>query len=126
MSPWLAEAKRRNPSEAGMYADCGRCMRETPREVRRALACAYEAPVDGARGYEPPGYDGPRLATCPGYTTVLPEVIEAKEARIYFDKGSLALLVDGELTEATRDALLVLEGAEADVLRWALANPEKK
>ena len=51
MSPWLAEAKRRNPSEAGMYADCGRCMRETPRETRRALACAYEAPLVGARGY---------------------------------------------------------------------------
>lgn len=126
MSPWLAEAKRRTPSEAGIYADCGRCMRETPIEGRRALACAYEAPLDGARGYEPPGYDGPRLATCPGYTTKLPEVLEVTEARFYLHKGSLHLLVTDELTEAMRDALLVSESAEADVTRWSLANPERK
>ncbi len=126
MSPWLAEAKRRNPKGASAYADCGACMRTTPLDARRALACAYEPPVEGARGYEPPGYDGGPLVTCPGYTTKLPEVIEALEARFFLNKSSLHLIVDGELTEAMRDALLVLEGAEGDVLRWSLANPEKK
>lgn len=126
IAPWLQEATRRDPRGVELINDCGRCMAQNSLEVRRALRCGWESPIEDARTYEPPGYDGSPLATCPGYTAALPEVRETAEARFYLDKGSLHLLARGELTDATRDAIRVLGGAEGDVLRWAIANPEKK
>jgi hypothetical protein len=89
------------------------------------MACGWEPSVSSARPWQPEGYTGPELTTCPGYTTRLPEVTDAAEARFYLNKGSLSSLIRGELTENTRTSIAVLEGAEADVTIWSLRNPEE-
>lgn len=101
-------------------------MRQNPRQSRQYLACAYEPRVEGARAWQHQGYEGPEPETCPGYTTKLPEVREVAEARFYLHKGSLSLLVRGELSDSLRDGIAILECAEGDVTRWAANNPEKK
>lgn len=81
--------------------------------------------MEGARAWQPQDYEGPAPKTCPGYTTKLPEIRETAEARFYLHRGSLALLIKDELTDTTRDAIEILEGAHAEATSWALKNPEK-
>lgn len=62
----------------------------------------------------PLGMKGEPLKHCPGYTTKLPEVIEASWARFYLEKGSLAQWSDTPITEHVREAIQILEIAIAD------------
>lgn len=123
--PWLREATRRNPNAVGHYNDCERCIGQFQAETRQALGCAYESPVDHAQAWQPEGYEGPAPKTCPGYTTKLPEVTEATEARFYLHRGCLSLLIRDELADNLREGIAILEGADAEVTSWAVKNQEK-
>ncbi len=101
-------------------------MRTTNAQIRQSLRCAYEPPIQMSRAWDLDGYEGPAPTTCPTYTTNLPEVSEVSEARFYLHKGSLALIVGGELSDSLRDGIAILEGADNDAMRWALDNPVKK
>jgi len=53
---------------------------------------------------------------CPGWLIRLPEVIEVARYYIWFDKGQLALALDGEpMTHRLRDLIEVFHGAVARV-----------
>jgi hypothetical protein len=101
-------------------------MRTTNAQTRQSLRCAFEPRIDDSRAWDIEGYDGPAPKTCPSYTTDLPEVSEVAEARFYLHKGSLQLLVNGELHDGLRDGIAILEGAENDALVWAAENPVKR
>ena len=100
-------------------------MRQNPQQSRQYLACAYEPRVEGARAWQHEGYTGPSPEACPGYTTKLPEVIEASEARFYLHNGSLSLLVDDELSDGLRSSIAILETEDNSVMSW-IANQGKK
>jgi len=72
-------------------------MRNHDQQTRQMWKCAYE-PAPGAafadfvRVREPDGF-GDVLTECPGYTTALPETIEAVRAWVHWEKGELRSLV---------------------------------
>jgi hypothetical protein len=104
-------------------------MQESPRDARQLLGCGYEPPapkgvvVDtwkppgGPVGFDvgapseehPYGELAPR--TCAGYTTRLPEVIEAARARLHWSKGQLEAFCGGLPTEELVVAIEYVEGA---------------
>jgi hypothetical protein len=106
--------------------DCSACRRVNSRLVRQTLACGYEP--------EPPP-NIPVLAwtfgwsekptVCPGFTTNLPEVVEASRARLHWNKGQLAMRFGGEPTEALLLSIEVLEIEAARCQEWS-STPESQ
>lgn len=92
--------------------------------------CGYEPPNPHARPWSPASLDPMHkgeYTTCPGYTTKLPEVIEAARVRMHAKMGSLpAFLGKHEATEVALVAMEILEGSTNECTAWAVANPEKK
>jgi hypothetical protein len=74
---------------------------KTTVEQRQQMGCGYETAISGAEPWSPsnvfvlwPADDEPTV--CPGYTTRLPEVLEAARARIHWQKGAIELACGGE------------------------------
>jgi hypothetical protein len=72
-------------------------------ETRALMGCGY-LPLAGKPSGRPPGYEG-ELTVCQGYSTKLPEVIEASYARSWWEKGQLREWAEGEPTAALRVAI---------------------
>jgi hypothetical protein len=71
------------------------------------------------------GYEGPEPTQCAGYTTNLPEVVEAAVARMHWSKGNASVMADGEQpSEDLLNAILVLEG-EYNALQHWIMTPSK-
>lgn len=101
-------------------------MKNTSSSVRQSMACGYVPPIDGARAWTgafEPRTEAEEPKTCAGYTTRLPEVIEAARAACW--KGDLRAFCGGidppqgliwgaELFDDQRNA----------VERWSFKNPE--
>jgi hypothetical protein len=104
-------------------------MRTLPKQMRQQMACGYEVaapPGIEAQAWSGLGYKGPAPATCPGYTTTLPEVIEVARAWRWWDKGELARFVRGD--EVSDDLILgidVFEGAVRELERWLLTPADR-
>lgn len=128
MLPWFKEQARRN--DLGI-ADCEKCKKMTTQTQRQFLACGYEPPSDRVRLtiWQPPGgkagYEGPPATICAGYTTNLPEVVEATIARVHWSKGNAAIIADGEQpSEDLLNAIVVLE-SEYNALQHWIMTPSK-
>lgn len=81
-------------------------------ELRLIQGCGYLPPRDGAR----PGFGVPLEAdveptVCPGYSTSLPEVVEAVRFRPSYLKGYLTEHLGEAPSPALIDAQNILEGA---------------
>jgi hypothetical protein len=64
---------------------------------------------------------------CPGYTTNLPEVIEIARARVHAKEfGGLRDFCDETPSEALKQGVEILEGANNECQRWSMDNPERK
>lgn len=110
---------RRN--ELGI-SNCDKCKKMNSQAVRQALGCGYEPPVDATTIWQPPT-GKPKLTVCAGYTVHLPEVYETQLARAHWSTGNLACALGGETpTEDLLNAIVILEGANNDVQRWALSD----
>lgn len=100
-------------------------------EQRQTMRCGFLPIYDGGRAWCHVGMDlgddGDGAPTvCPGYTTRLPEVIEASRARLHWSKGSLReYLGDSSPTELLMDAIVTLEVEANDAERWSIDNPVK-
>lgn len=108
-------------------------MSNNPPQVRRDLGCGFELHNDDARTWLPPaagsrlgfgselGPDGDyNLATCPGYTTKLPEIVDVVRARVHWEKNALDAHCRGaKPTQHLLTAIEVLDGACARAERWA-------
>lgn len=105
-------------------------MRTTGKLQRQSLGCGFEAappPTVPIMMWQPPAkaYSGPPPTMCAGYSTNLPEVIEALVARVHWSKGNVAAACDGEQPgEDLLNSILILEGASNDVQQW-LMTPAK-
>jgi hypothetical protein len=122
--PWFQEAARRDPT-IGTRTNCEKCMRANNQIVRQGMGCGFEpAPPTSVpvMPWQPPmgskGYQGDRPKICAGYTTSLPEVVEASLAHAHWRHGQLAVFCGGAPTEDLMQAVLILEGAYNAVDLW--------
>jgi hypothetical protein len=100
----------------------------TPALTRQSLGCGYLPPSDGRVHlllWQPPSgkraYAGPDLKTCAGYTTSLPEVLEAAFMRRFWSTGNLeTALLGGAATEELLAAILILDNACNEVECWQM------
>jgi hypothetical protein len=64
---------------------------------------------------------------CPGYSTNLPEVIEATRAWLHWDKGAIRAFTGKDPpTEGLIDAVEIVNGAIMESRAWCMDNPVKK
>lgn len=117
--PGLQEASRRNPDAVAHYWDCSKCKATFPREMRRAIGCAWEPSLEGATPWKPEWWKGDPPTVCVGYSTKLPEVIETSEARFYLKSGSLSALIKGPMSDSLRTGIRLLENADTEASNWA-------
>lgn len=136
--PALEEAKRRG--QVGFPSSCKDCQKQLSAEQRVLLGCAWEPePTDpNFRAYispwtgcgvesRPATDDAPAFpSVCPGYTTTLPEVIEAVRARVHWDKGELTQFVHGQASDSLLTGIEILHGSVGTVQNWIIDNPVKK
>ncbi len=97
------------------FLDCDRCPDTL---ARRALGCGWLPESERVASDRP----FPEASVCPGYTTRLPEVMEAARAMSWTKRGGLVPLYGNErLPPVAIDAIDVLEGAcneaERDAMR---------
>jgi hypothetical protein len=98
---------------------------------RLAVGCGYEPPA-------PPSvrdsvWDPPRgelgtdveVTTCPGYTTMLPEVIEAARARSHWEKGQLEAFCGDEPSEPLVVAVEMFDAAVGQYSYWRSTSKKK-
>lgn len=115
--------------------DCTTCKASTSAAERSLIACGWLPLAEGATPVQFPGLDGeydaegayvPALTVCAGYTTRLPQVIEAGRARLHWERGTLRARCDGrEPTPILLDALEVSEGARNELSDYRANNPRK-
>lgn len=97
------------------------------------MACGFEPPVAAGFAWRHRGMDlgdidketgkserEPRV--CPGYTTKLPEVVEAANA--YFDRKELH--VQNKLRQSAMMAMKVIASEAITMQSWAMRNPRKE
>jgi hypothetical protein len=99
-------------------------------EQRQLSGCGYlPQPDERVRAYvnlsAPLGCKA-EVTMCPGYSTGLPEVIEASRGRLHWSKGNLREFTAGQPTESLMIAIEIIEGASNEMQSWCIKNPEKK
>lgn len=120
--PWLQQAARSKGDAVSIYTNCEECMQVRPAAVRQTMRCGFEPALDdlhltstwwpdGFSGF--PTDSGPGLAsTCPGYTTKLPEVVEASRLHWWWSKGQLRDRVEGGVVNDRVIEVVEIIGAE--------------
>lgn len=109
-------------------SDCDKCKAMMTKEQRQSLGCGYEPKHERLPVvvWSPPSgrnaYSGPAPTICPGYTTSLPEVIEAAITRAHWLKGNVDATDDQR--EDLLNAILVLDAAYNGVQHWMM-TPSK-
>lgn len=100
-------------------------MRTNSQIVRQGMGCGYEPPPPKTvpvLPWQPPlgrkGYQGDPPRVCAGYTTTLPEVLEAVQAHRHWRHGSLEAFCGGKPSEDLMQAVLILESAYNAVELW--------
>lgn len=106
---------------------CDDCHKQNPRGVRQAWMCPYETPNASCRTpVIPPAYSGQPLTVCPGYTTSLPETIEAARGWRHWDRADIRAFTGGEWpTTALTLAIETFDDAVAKHQKWCADNPVK-
>jgi hypothetical protein len=127
---WWHEKIRRGL--VGSKSKCETCMQSMTTEARQLEGCGYEPPPEEKlRPFVNPsvglGYKGPNLTVCPGYSTSLPEVIEAARARMHWEKGGPhAIGVTDWRDDPLAEAVEILESEISGDFRQWFALPASK
>lgn len=125
--PWLEDARR----DEALFLRCDFCLENADEAQRRALGCGWLPPHEDAqpwqhRGDKTPSTDEiPAYTTCAGYTTRLPDVVDAATAWSWWDKGQLHLLV-AEPSPALRDGIDELAAAIGAYQSWKSLPKEQQ
>lgn len=108
-------------------------MLNNPKVLRQSNGCGYELPAPRPDVWHPPGgelgfkTDAKRpLTTCAGYTTKLPEVMEASRASHWLKRGDLrAFLDDEQPNEHLVDAIDIYDGAASQKDNYYMTPADK-
>ncbi len=126
---WWHEKIRRGL--VGDKSNCETCMQKLSTDQRQLEGCGYEpTPEAHLMSFVRPavglGYKGPDLTACPGYSTALPEVLEAARARMHWEKGGpLAIGVTDWQDDPLANAVEILESEIGEFRTWS-ATPATK
>jgi hypothetical protein len=105
-------------------------MQTQSEDQRQLMGCGYTAPVVESRrrhlsiwqGGSLLNYKGPPTTVCPGYSTALPEVIEAVRAHRHWSKGNYPV-AEREPGDPMVVSLELFDGAINEFQLWAM-TPE--
>jgi hypothetical protein len=106
----------------GDFLDCDTC---TDALTRRCFGCGWLPESEWLAGDRP----FPEASVCPGYSTRLPEVIEAARALSWQKRGGLLPLYGNRrLPDVAADAMDILEGArnEAEAAHYREMRQERE
>lgn len=102
-------------------------MQANDRITRQGMGCGYEPPAPrGVRvmPWQPPpgskGFAHERPTVCAGYTTSLPEVLEATKARVHWKMGQLGEYLGERAQPELLDSVLILEAEVNSVDVWRI------
>lgn len=99
------------------FLDCDTCLVTATETERASLHCGYLPQAEWLDDLRP----FPECATCPGYSTRLPEVAEAARALSWSKRGGLVPLYGTrELPACAVDAVDILDAAANKVERDAI------
>jgi hypothetical protein len=98
-------------------------MANLSKDTRRMEGCGYEPAWEHARP-DVTGYTGPKLTVCAGYSTNLPEVIEAARGWSHWKNGELTSFARGMPTEALIESIEHFNGAVNECQSWCVENRE--
>lgn len=112
------------------YANCTLCLRDFSRHERRCFGCGFldrsewlcdgEGPL-GSKLVEEP------VSVCAGYTTSLPEVLEANRALTWRKDGALSEYLDGERPKPMlKDAMDLLASAVSEAMSEVRREAKKE
>lgn len=123
----------------GFPSTCAECLERVDEQSRQALGCPYAPEPDQTFRLHVETWTGcgvePRPATddapafpsvCPGFTTTLPETIEAARAHLHWTKGELTQFCRGYASEALLIGIEVLSTSSGETMSWIAENPRKK
>lgn len=116
---------------ADRYFDCRTCLREFPVDARRGYWCGYirrdKWVGDGPAHYLPAGAPQDIVTVCPGYSTTLPEIMEASRALDWRRDGMLAEFFAGDpVPSGARDCIDLLNYEIRSVERHAYRAAKAK
>ncbi len=107
-------------------------MQANSRDIRRTMRCGLEPllPLSpDVSAWQPPtdeierhAYNGPEATVCIGYTSKLPEVMEAAEARLHWEHGAIQSWCRGEPTEALLEGIAILHISTNQASAWAMSQ----
>jgi hypothetical protein len=97
---------------------------KTTQQSRQQLGCGFE-PLPGENMPKPIpwigcGYDGARPPVCSGYTTKMPEVIEAARAWRHWNKGELLSFTRTEPARPLTDSIEIFDNAVSECQAWQM------
>jgi hypothetical protein len=114
------QARRDKQTEDGIppdFLDCDDCLVNKTEHDRRCFGCGFMPRHRHLPGMQP----FPEASVCPGYTSSMPEVLEAARAKSWTARGGLVPLYGAvELPPIATEAIDVLEGAANVVERRVL------
>lgn len=128
--PWFKEFSRRKQLAID---DCRACKENVSELQRQSLGCGYLPRTDrvSLQVWQPPshsgrcGYSGPPLTTCAGYTTNLPEILEATIARASAKLGALDHFCEGGVaSEELLHSIILLDSEYSAAEHW-ITTPSK-
>lgn len=121
--PWIQHAREQNR----YLLDCATCQENNSHALRRDMGCGWitEENASPASVWQHPGDESPRPDTCSGYTTELPDVIDAASCFLWFEKNQLAIATGTEDPPAALVSGIEILHCAAEAFRGWRMTPER-
>lgn len=121
--PWIEEARGKDGQSD--LLTCERCMQCNDYQMRRFMKCGYLDDSEHLNGsfWQPDAFD---LTVCAGYSTTLPEVVDAVTNYHHYDTGQLRDACDGQPSPVLLQALSLLKGAVLSKDAYRMKEQAKK
>ena len=121
--PWIEEARSKDGQSD--FLTCETCMQSNGYQMRRVMKCGF-IPVDEhvpGMHWQPDAFD---LTVCAGYSTALPEVLDAVKNYDNYESGNLHYSCGGDPPPVLLDAISLLRGSVRSKDAYRMREQAKK
>lgn len=125
--PWLEEARSKDGQKDTL--DCDACMERTTYQIRQRMRCGYLPDgehIDDSMRWIPDGMSAKDVTICPGYTTTLPEVIDAIANYHHYETGQITEACGGPPAPSLLHVISILKGAVLSKDAYRMREQAKK
>lgn len=121
--PWIEEARSKDGQSD--LLTCDKCMQFNSEQIRRVMRCGFIPEGDHVKGmfWQPEGHD---LTVCAGYTTSLPEVVDAIANYDHYETGNLHYACGGDPQPVLLQAVALLRGSVRSKDAYRMREQAKK